>query len=162
MIIGLGLPRTGTSSLADALRILGYRGHSWCALHGEGETDHDWDVLRLRGVRPSSLPTFYIDNSVWKELDILRIDREFKYILTTRESASHAESMAKHTKTPSCGKVIVPAALPNILEYHSRVLQRIPEENLLVVDWTTGDGWPELCEFLGQEIPDEEFPCKRC
>jgi len=42
------------------------------------------------------------------------------------------------------------------------VLQRIPEENLLVVDWTTGDGWPELCEFLGQEIPDEEFPCKRC
>jgi hypothetical protein len=31
-------------------------------------------------------------------------------------------------------------------------------DDLLIVDWEDGDGWDELCEFLGSEIPDREFP----
>ncbi|MDH3690103.1 MAG: hypothetical protein OEU36_11565 [Gammaproteobacteria bacterium] len=31
-------------------------------------------------------------------------------------------------------------------------------DDLLVVDWENGDGWPELCSFLGTEIPSVGFP----
>jgi hypothetical protein len=31
-------------------------------------------------------------------------------------------------------------------------------KDLLIVDWEEGDGWKELCNFLGKDIPDEDFP----
>ena len=31
-------------------------------------------------------------------------------------------------------------------------------EDLLIVDWEKGDGWAELCDFLGSEIPSVPFP----
>jgi hypothetical protein len=30
--------------------------------------------------------------------------------------------------------------------------------DLLVVDWEAGHGWPELCRFLGRDVPDQPFP----
>jgi hypothetical protein len=30
--------------------------------------------------------------------------------------------------------------------------------DLLVVDWEKGDGWAELCDFLGVDVPDLPFP----
>jgi hypothetical protein len=32
--------------------------------------------------------------------------------------------------------------------------------DLLVMDLERGDGWPELCAFLGAPVPAEEFPAK--
>lgn len=31
-------------------------------------------------------------------------------------------------------------------------------DDLLVVDFTQGAGWNELCEFLGHPVPDAPFP----
>lgn len=31
-------------------------------------------------------------------------------------------------------------------------------DDLLIMDLTAGDGWPELCEFLGYATPDKPFP----
>jgi hypothetical protein len=30
--------------------------------------------------------------------------------------------------------------------------------DLLVIDWEAGHGWPELCRFLGRDVPGEPFP----
>lgn len=32
----------------------------------------------------------------------------------------------------------------------------LPRERLL--EWTVEDGWEPLCEFLGKEVPREDFP----
>ena len=31
-------------------------------------------------------------------------------------------------------------------------------KDLLIVDWEEGNGWKELCDFLGKDIPNEPFP----
>ena len=31
-------------------------------------------------------------------------------------------------------------------------------KDLLIVNWAEGDGWKELCDFLGRDIPNEPFP----
>jgi hypothetical protein len=33
-------------------------------------------------------------------------------------------------------------------------------KDLLVLDLTGGDGWPQLCPFLGHPVPDVPFPWK--
>ena len=38
-IIGIGLPRTGTTSLAKFLRNLGFSGKNLCIIHGKREND---------------------------------------------------------------------------------------------------------------------------
>jgi hypothetical protein len=30
--------------------------------------------------------------------------------------------------------------------------------SLLTVNWEAGDGWQELCSFLGLDVPDQPFP----
>ena len=34
----------------------------------------------------------------------------------------------------------------------------MPEDRLLVIDIVGGDGWEQLCPFLGVPIPEEPFP----
>ena len=41
-------------------------------------------------------------------------------------------------------------------EHNERVKAAIPEERLLV--FNVKQGWKPLCEFLGCEIPEEDFP----
>lgn len=41
-------------------------------------------------------------------------------------------------------------------EHCAMIRGLVPEENLL--EWTVEDGWEPLCQFLGKDIPDVEFP----
>ena len=41
-------------------------------------------------------------------------------------------------------------------ERAEQVVNEIPAERLLVYDVT--DGWGPLCEFLGVDVPDTDFP----
>jgi hypothetical protein len=36
------------------------------------------------------------------------------------------------------------------------VRSRVPDDRLL--DWSVGEGWARLCDFLGVDVPDEPFP----
>ncbi|KFY37335.1 hypothetical protein V494_04792 [Pseudogymnoascus sp. VKM F-4513 (FW-928)] len=42
--------------------------------------------------------------------------------------------------------------------YYERVRERLEGEGREYLDWEVQDGWGPLCEFLGKEVPDEEFP----
>ncbi|KAK3385696.1 hypothetical protein B0H63DRAFT_544128 [Podospora didyma] len=49
------------------------------------------------------------------------------------------------------------ARAPGVYRRHYETLRRIvPRERLL--EYRLGDGWAPLCEFLGKEVPDVEFP----
>jgi hypothetical protein len=43
-------------------------------------------------------------------------------------------------------------------EHRQRVLRTVPPERLLVMDITSGEGWEQLCPFLGVPIPPVPFP----
>ncbi len=43
-----------------------------------------------------------------------------------------------------------------IARYQEQVQRHIPEDRLLV--WSVGEGWEPLCNFLGVEVPDAQFP----
>jgi hypothetical protein len=43
------------------------------------------------------------------------------------------------------------------IEHYKKVREVVPKENLL--EFTVGqDGWEPLCEFLGKEVPEGDFP----
>jgi len=35
------------------------------------------------------------------------------------------------------------------------------EEDFLEVCWEEGDGWEEICDFLGHDVPEAEFPHRK-
>jgi hypothetical protein len=41
-------------------------------------------------------------------------------------------------------------------QHHSRVIQRVPKDQLLI--YRMGDGWDPLCKFLEKPIPIQDFP----
>lgn len=41
-------------------------------------------------------------------------------------------------------------------EYYAEIRRIAPKERLL--EYKLGSGWEPLCDFLGKEVPDEEFP----
>ena len=46
-------------------------------------------------------------------------------------------------------------------EYYERIREAVPLESGRRLDYTLGDGWEPLCEFLGSEVvPDRAFPRK--
>ncbi|KAM0197304.1 hypothetical protein ACHAPA_004063 [Fusarium lateritium] len=53
---------------------------------------------------------------------------------------------------------IEPRARDAYEEYYRRVREAVPIESGRRLEYTLGDGWEPLCEFLGKEVPDVEFP----
>ena len=43
-------------------------------------------------------------------------------------------------------------------QHNWRVMNIVPAERLLVMDIPSGDGWSQLCPFLGVPIPAVPFP----
>jgi hypothetical protein len=96
-IFGIGLSKTGTTSLAKALRCLGYR-----------VSHYPVAMVKHDGQEPSIDPTFIsrfdalIDTPVstlYKKLDILY--PHSKFILTIRDSESWLRSCRKHFEKPA-------------------------------------------------------------
>ena len=42
--------------------------------------------------------------------------------------------------------------------HNAMVRKSVPESNILIVDFKSG--WADICNFLGKEIPAEDFPHK--
>jgi len=145
VIYGIGLPRTGSSSLAAALRILGYEGSSWCALHAEGE------------VSPT-LKEFWVDNGYYETFGLFDIHKDDKVILTTRNADDWRASIERQREHTEHRYLV----LPDISTYEQQVRWQVPSNQLLVVSWDEGHRWEKLCAFLGHPVPDVPFPCVNC
>ena len=164
----IGFHKTGTTSLAVALKKLGYR---VTGSFGTKDVDISEKVQRLAFEKVLEYDAF--QDNPWPIL-YQELDKKFpdsKFILTCRSSESWIHSQVRDfglTETPM-RKWIYGVGCPEgnqdifIARYerHNReVLAYFKHrpDDLLVFELPQGDGWAELCPFLGHDIPDDSFP----
>jgi hypothetical protein len=177
-IFGIGLPKTGTTSLGYCFRRLGFKHRSY-----------DMD-LAVQVKRNQLAPVFaeverYEAFEDWPWFAIYReLDDKFpnsKFILTIRKNTdAYVTSLKGHHEREGIRKkdFIKPHWWSEVhgvepaewdydksaarYERHNRdVLEYFGErvdKDLLVVCWENGDGWSKLCGFLNKRSPDEPFP----
>ena len=169
-IIGVGFQKTGTSSLREALKILGYRVKDTSArpLIPILKGDYHKVLRMIRDYDALEDTPWYM---IYKELDE-RIPGS-KFILTLRDEESWYKSVSRHIghlRNASHewiygrGKGLPMEDKENTIMVYSNHNKEVVHyfrdrpEDLMVVDFTQGGGWDELCRFLGKEIPEVPFP----
>lgn len=164
----IGFHKTGTTSLAMALKLLGYR-----VTGPNGTKDKDiaskvWDmadslVQEYNAFQDNPWPVIY------KEMD--RKYPGSKFIFMTRSSDSWISSQVRDfgTRETPMRKWIYGVGCPQgnedtyiaRFERHNKEVIEYFEnrpDDLLVLDLPRGDGWEQLCKFLTKEIPAAPFP----
>lgn len=187
-VICAGLPRTGNTSLAEALRILGYK-----------TLQHSPERLPLFPTADTSFRVFDDVDAVvdlpaamyWKELSAAY--PEAKVIITVRETEAWYESMVRHIEVihatasqkdikyaDQLHTLVFGSAEPSRYWYGRRLeeleawfsegtagffegswsLFDITSEDAQnnVSGWNGEGPWEDLCTFLDKPIPDVPFP----
>ena len=118
-ILGIGLPRTGTTSLTKFLRNLGFSGENFCVIHDNREND----LVKIKE------KSFLIDNSAYRNYKqkIIYSNRKTKFILTTRDKKSWKQSINR-MKTK---KLNIPKDLPDINLYYIEVIEFFKSKKLI-------------------------------
>lgn len=163
----IGFHKTGTTSLANALRVLGY---SVTGPNGVNNKNIENDAEKIARRLIKKYDAFQ-DNPwpiLYKKLD--EWCPGSKFILTVRDSDSWLNSQVKHfgkQETPM-RRWIYGAACPEGNEkvyveryerHNNEVLEYFSGRNdLLVMSLGDGDEWKKLCAFLDKEILHCPFP----
>jgi fructose-1,6-bisphosphatase/inositol monophosphatase family enzyme len=172
-IFGIGLSKTGTSSLAQALEMLGYRTRDYPGLSqyvpGDLATFKPGMLDGHDALTDTPVPSFY------RELD----DRYpgAKFVLTVRDMDGWLKSCKKQftekhaaNLTPAHHQLFVDLYGTPVFEeerfrqgyerFTSGVLEyfRDRPSDLLVLNVSNGEGWEKLCPFLGRTRPEVPFP----
>jgi hypothetical protein len=164
-IFGIGLSKTGTTSLTEALKILGYVSRHWpCSMSSFKHCDALTDITV---------------SCRYKQLD--QMFPASKFIYTIRESSSWLESCKAHwikldkkraeSKIPPFAEKAEIAmygtlqfdelSFTNAYNKHHRSVTeyfRTRPGDLLVLNIVAGEGWEKLCPFLGKPVPLVKFP----
>lgn len=162
-IFNIGLSKTGTNSLVEALGVLGYN-----VLHYP-PSDIVGAVEQCDGC--ADIPT---------ALKYKELDKRFpgsKFILTVRDKKSWLKSINKHFhRRPIStlgswglqnrvdmygGKNAEDCDFSRVYDkHHLDVFNYFKnrKEDLLILNICDGEGWDKLCQFLGHEVPDMQFP----
>jgi hypothetical protein len=183
-VFGIGLSRTGTTSLSAALGTLGLRSFHW-AFRPEGR------ILRLEDA-------YFCDaisdiNAAFCFETLARMFPKAKFIYTTRPQDAWERSIIRHygARTPGelkqrlCETPVTdapaPAPLKHALLYHAihhglytehrtwrdayaahdRAVRGFfgPSPRLMEFDiFERKEGWNELCRFLGRPLPQAPYP----
>jgi len=168
-VYGIGLPRTGSTSLSKALEILGYEGIHKCILHPDSKeinakvnTPFICTSVGGRNAARSSdtYKSYSIDNRYWKNYqDIYKWEPDAFFILTTRDATSWNKSTEKFNvdcfATVKRNRTCKLNKIPYISDYQNEVdvfFYNNPS-NYLNFDIFQGDGWKELCKFLHEDVP---------
>jgi len=178
----IGVNKTGTNSLHQALQILGYTSVHYLDYQGDNikakiEQNYLDGCNILKGLEQYDAisdwdyPTHAI--GIIKAFDIQYPGS--KFILTTRDRESWISSRknhvvnnqiekAKNPNNPEPGlewqEYDVEAWKKEYDERHREVLNHFKnrEKDLLVFNVVQGDGWEKLCPFLDSPIPKVAFP----
>jgi hypothetical protein len=171
-IFGIGLNKTGTTTLGECGKILGYRCVSGCKelledvvlrrdfsrvkqMVGENDFFEDW---------PWPL--------IYEELD--QMFPRSRFILTVRrDSMAWLDSLKRHSMrthpTGHCRKLAYGYNFPHRREkehlefylQHNENVRRYfagRDDNFIEICWEKGDGFEKLCRFLGKDVPDVPLP----
>jgi 3'-phosphoadenosine 5'-phosphosulfate (PAPS) 3'-phosphatase len=172
-IFGIGLSKTGTTSLASALELLGYRTKDYPGL--EVYQPDDLGTLDARLLSSYDAFTDTPIPSLYRALD--RAFPGSKFILTVRDMEGWLKSCRKqftqkladkqneaHNRlfidlygTPVFDEALFRAGYERFVRGVMDYFKDRPQD-LLVLNVTAGEGWEKLCPFLGKPIPDLPFP----
>jgi hypothetical protein len=177
-LFGIGLTRTGTSSLAAALDILGIKTIHYPNNPGTYAQllagDFHFDFLkRYDAATDISVARYFSD------LD--RLFPDSRFILTTRNLPAWLRSCDKHfsrhqTKIASRAfDTVINMSTYGCIQFREHRFKFVYEQHvrevktyftyrpndLLEMDITAGQGWELLCSFLHLPIPDAPFPHRR-
>jgi hypothetical protein len=183
-VFGIGWAKTGVTTLGRCLRDLGYRYHGQRLdlvddLAAGDSASGDWtsaDLSRILAV--AAAHDAFTD---WPWILLYRqLDEAFpgsRFVLTLRDPArwlkSYRSMIARlRPATPELvarRRIIYGLPFPDVTdamllerrERHDAAVRewfRDRPESLLTVDWEAGDGWEQLCGFLGEPVPSRAFP----
>jgi hypothetical protein len=181
-IFGIGLHKTGTTSLHTALRRLGFESGHWTTAHWAKAV---WDEMQMHG-RSWTIEHGYAFSDLPFALLYEQLDRAYpgsKFILTTRNEGEWLKSVENHWShkgnpfrhqwdhdpfSHRMHKIIYGQkgfdALVFLTRYRQHNLEVLRYFNgrpdLLVMDMSDGSGWPDLCAFLDRPVPEEPYPKK--
>lgn len=163
-IFGIGLSRTGTLSLTNALKRLGYK-----TIHYPNLKHFYYLVEIYDAITDTPVCINYV------ALDEMYPNS--KFILTTRdltEWLSSAKWFFSRTKQPKLSnqQIFIRETLygneyfdrrsykKGFLDYHDKVLKYFKDrpEDILIMNVFKRDGYNKLCPFLGKETLREKFP----
>ncbi|MBW2992555.1 hypothetical protein KY345_05030 [Candidatus Woesearchaeota archaeon] len=189
-VFGIGLSKTGTTSLTDALKMLGYSAKHFpmgMFRYNNRKKGIVLNPLYVRkysafGHRQIALTDICVSR-FYKELD-----KKFpnsKFILTMRDKESWLKSCEKHTWTGRDIEILI-GRNNKITQLHLdiygtllfdrekykaayerhinevREYFRGREDDLLRINIVNGEGWEKLCNFLDKPIPKIPFPKSDC
>lgn len=178
-VFGLGLSKTGTSSLTEALNILGVP-----TIHYPYD-EQTLKELRAGNYRLSLLEKFQGITDIPVAPFYPQLDQAFpgsKFILTVREKESWLRSCEVHWQLlmqwwenfPEFKTFheFISACTYGVIEYsrdrfsfvydthvaNVRAYFKDRSDDLLIMNICAGEGWEKLCTFLGSDQPDAQFP----
>jgi hypothetical protein len=180
-IFGIGMHKTGTTSLHTALEILGYSSGHWKSVEWAKSI---YDDLTWKK-RPAALEDYYALSDLpiplfYRELDSLY--PRSKFILTLRDERAWLASVQRHWSIANefrdtwnkqnnfplylhrelYGQEDFDAEvfIRRYRRHNSEVLEYFKDRksDLLVMDMSSGAGWPELCGFLRRGVPNALYP----
>jgi hypothetical protein len=160
-VFNIGYLKTGTTTMAKALSILGYRSVQW--LRTGKEPKEGW----IDHIKKSNYDAFS-DAPVGRGAFYKKLDEEFpksKFILTIRDKESFIISVINYFKGSPWEKKTIQDSKQIIREYEERNRQIIEyfkdrPNDFLVMNIINEDGWDKLCNFLDKPIPKKPFPHK--
>jgi hypothetical protein len=182
-IFCIGFYKTGTSTLFEALNLLGYR-----AINGDKPgsypgADDGATLIRQIDAGDYRLPTFdlfdaFTDNPyfrIWREIHAQYPDA--RYILTVRDEQQWIDSCVRFYANrrirpmrvwmfgphadPARSDASRQAWLDAYRQHNAAVRAHFAgaaPEKFLELDLVANPRWDELCRFLGQPVPDRPLP----
>lgn len=174
-VIGLGLNKTGTTTLARCLAILGYQRPLSCRPDLLAAFRHGQLEPALAAIEDCGYCEDWPYPLMYREI-FERFGDRARYVLTRRRDAGRwLDSLKRHALRTNpdrnCRRLAYGYDYPHgaeahhlrFYEQHNRSVveffeQRGARHLLLEVTWDAGDGWQVLCGFLGEPVPDSAFP----
>lgn len=175
-VFGIGLSRTGTTSLTAALTILGFR-----TIH------YPQDAITERELRARPPPDSPLQLSVLRRHDAMtdtptalcfrQLDLGYpgsRFVLTLRDEEMWLRSCERHYAKSTRPRgylawvreqvygtaVFDPDQLLRAHRAHLAAVREyfVGRTDLLELNICGGQGWSELCPFLGRSLPTNPFP----
>ena len=169
-VFGLGVQKTGTSSLRSAYRILGLSTGSWMSGRFSKVDEAETLELALQEAHAKDACA----NNPWPKYykELLETFPDAKFILTVRDENAWVKSCQRYFEEREWPELEWfyghskfagnEEHFRQVMRDHNQaVIDHFAEQGkeLLIFNPSAGDGWEELCGFLDLPIPEEEFPC---
>ena len=164
----IGFPKTGTSSMDQALKKLGYKVKGHINLKNQIMIKN---VIEIAFAKVHDYDAF--QDTPWAIL-YKELDSEFpgnKFILTIRPTKSWIKSISNHigNKSKLKHEWVFGAGMPKGNEeifmkryekHNKEVMEYFKDrkDDFLVLNLENGDGWDKLCKFLNKEVLSGPFP----